>query len=75
VFEIRVLRRIFRPKSEEVTGGWMKLHNEEFHDLISLPGAIRMIKNDVVGRTCSMNGGRRETHIGYWWESQKERDC
>jgi hypothetical protein len=33
VFEIRVLRRIFGPKRDEVTGGWRKLPNEELHDL------------------------------------------
>jgi hypothetical protein len=33
VFEDRVLRRIFGPKRDEVTGGWRKLHNEELHNL------------------------------------------
>jgi hypothetical protein len=33
VFENRVLRRIFGPKTDEVTGGWRKLYNEEFHNL------------------------------------------
>jgi hypothetical protein len=33
VLENRVLRRIFGPKRDEVTGGWRKLHNEELHDL------------------------------------------
>jgi hypothetical protein len=33
VFENRVLRRIFGPKRDGVTGGWRKLHNEEFHNL------------------------------------------
>jgi hypothetical protein len=37
VFENRVLRRIFGPKSEEVIGGWRKLHNEELRDLYSSP--------------------------------------
>jgi hypothetical protein len=35
VFESRVLRRIFGPKRDGVTGGWRKLHNEELHDLYS----------------------------------------
>jgi hypothetical protein len=33
VFENRVLRTIFGPKRNEMTGGWRKLHNEELHDL------------------------------------------
>jgi hypothetical protein len=45
VFENRVLRRIFVPKREEVTGGWRKLHNEELHNLYSSPSIIRMIKS------------------------------
>jgi hypothetical protein len=44
VFENRVLRRIFGPKRDEVTGEWRKLHNEEFHDLCSSPTIIRIIK-------------------------------
>jgi hypothetical protein len=45
VFENRVLRRIFEPKRDEVTGGWGKLHNEELHYLYSSPSIIRMIKS------------------------------
>jgi hypothetical protein len=44
VFEKRVLRRIFGPKRDEVTGGLRKLHNEE----------------DEMGRACSTNGGEEE---------------
>jgi hypothetical protein len=44
VFENRVLRRIFGPKRDEVTGKWRKLHNEELHDLYSSPGIIKMVK-------------------------------
>jgi hypothetical protein len=44
VFENRVLRRIFRPKRDEVTRGWRKLHNEELHGLYSSPSIIRVIK-------------------------------
>jgi hypothetical protein len=45
VFENRVLRRIFGPRRDEVTGEWRKLHNEELHNLYSLPNIIRMIKS------------------------------
>jgi hypothetical protein len=41
VFENKVLRRIFGPKRDEVTGEWRKLHNVELHDLYSLPSIIR----------------------------------
>jgi hypothetical protein len=44
VFENRVLRRIFGPKIDEVTGGWRKLHNEELHGLYSSPSIVRVIK-------------------------------
>jgi hypothetical protein len=45
VFENRVLRRIFGPKRDGVTGGWRKLHNEELHNLYSSPSMIRIIKS------------------------------
>jgi hypothetical protein len=45
VFENRVLRRIFGPKRDEVTGDWRKLHNEELHNLYSSPSTIRIIKS------------------------------
>jgi hypothetical protein len=45
VFENRVLRRIFRPKSDEVTGKYRKLHNEELNDLYSSPNIVWVIKS------------------------------
>jgi hypothetical protein len=45
VFDNMVLRRIFGPKKNDVTGEWRKLHNEEFHDLYSSPSIIRIIKS------------------------------
>jgi hypothetical protein len=39
-----VLKRIFEPKREEMTGEWRKLHDEELHDLYSSPSIIRIIK-------------------------------
>jgi hypothetical protein len=44
MFENRVLRRIFGPKRDEVTGGWRKFCNEELHNLHSSPNIIRMDK-------------------------------
>jgi hypothetical protein len=59
VFENRVLRRIFGPKRDEVTGEWRKLHNEELLDLNSSPSIIRRIKAKTIrwaGRVVRMGG-------------------
>jgi len=45
VFENRVLRRIFVPRRDEVTGEWRKLHNEELNDLYSSPSIVQVIKS------------------------------
>jgi hypothetical protein len=44
-FENRVLRRVFGPKRDEVTGEWRKLRNEELNDLYSLPNIVRGVKS------------------------------
>jgi hypothetical protein len=44
VFENRMLRRLFGPKRNEVTGEWRKLHNEEVNDLYSLPNIVWVVK-------------------------------
>jgi hypothetical protein len=44
VFENRVLRRIFGPKWDEVTGEWRKLHIEDLNDLYCSPNIVRVIK-------------------------------
>jgi hypothetical protein len=45
IFKNRVLRRIFAPKRDEVTGEWRKLHNEELRNLYFSPNIIRTIKS------------------------------
>jgi len=45
VFENMVLRRIFEPKRDEVTGEWRKLHNEELNDLYFSSNIIRVTKS------------------------------
>jgi hypothetical protein len=64
VFENRVLRRIFGPKRDEVTGEWRKLHNEELRDLYSSPSIIRIIKTRTMrwaGHVARM-GDRRNAY-------------
>jgi hypothetical protein len=48
VFENRVLRRIFGPKRDKVTGEWRKLHNGKLHNLYSSPDIIRQIKSRIM---------------------------
>jgi hypothetical protein len=74
VFENRVLRRIFGLKREAVTGEWNKLHNEELHDLYSLPNIVRVIKSRMrwAGHVARM--GKIEACIGFWWRNLKVRD-
>jgi hypothetical protein len=67
VFENRVLRRIFGPKRDEMTGEWKKLHNEELRNLYSSPSIIRIIKSRRMRWSEHVTRmGRRGTHIGYW---------
>jgi hypothetical protein len=75
VFENRMLRRIFGPTRGEVTGDWKKLHNEELHNLYSLPNIIIIIKSMRIKWAGHIAGmGRRGMHVGYRCGSQKERD-
>jgi hypothetical protein len=67
VFENRVLRRIFGPERDEVTGEWRKLHNEGLNDLYSL-NIGRVTKSRRVrwvGHVAPM--GRAEVHTKFWW--------
>jgi hypothetical protein len=75
VFENRVLRRIFGPKRDEVTGEWRKLHNEELHNLYSSPNISRQVKSRRM-RWAGMwyAWEKREKCTRFWWESPKERD-
>jgi hypothetical protein len=70
ISENRVLRRIFRPKRNEVTGGWRKLHIEEINKLYSSTSTVRTMKPRRMkwaGHVAQM--GESGMHIGYWWES------
>jgi hypothetical protein len=64
VFENKVLRRIFGPKRDEVTGKWRRLHNKELYTLYSSPNIIRVIKSRILrwaGHVARM-GERRGTY-------------
>jgi hypothetical protein len=61
VFENRVLRRIFGPKRDEMTGGRRKQHEEELHNLYSSPSIIRMIKS---------SRKRWAGHVARMWEEE-----
>jgi hypothetical protein len=67
VFENRVLRRIFGPKRDEVTGEWRKLHKKELNDLYCSPNIIRVIKPRRMrwaGHVARL--GRGEVYTGVW---------
>jgi hypothetical protein len=75
MFENRVLRRVFGPKRDEVTGERRKLHDEELRDLYPSPSINRITKSRrmrLAGHEARM--GRRGMLIDYWWEIQRERD-
>jgi hypothetical protein len=74
VFENRVLRRVFGPKRDEVTGEWRKLHNEELNDWYSFPNTVRVVKSRRM-RWAGMwhIRERRQMCTGCWWGSQRER--
>jgi hypothetical protein len=71
----RVLRIVFQSKRDEGSKGWRKLKNEELNNLHSSPSVIRVMKSRRIKLACYVAPtGRRGRHMGYCWESQKERD-
>jgi hypothetical protein len=75
VFENRVLRRIFGPKRDEVTGEWRKLHRGKLHNLYLSPDIIRQIKSRRMrwaGHVARMGEGRNVYRV--FWESPRERE-
>jgi hypothetical protein len=64
-WDLRVLRRIFRPKKEKVVGSWRRQHNEELHNLYTSPNIIRVIKlrMTLVGHVAHMGEMTNEYKI------------
>jgi hypothetical protein len=61
-------------KCQEVEEGWRNMHNEELHNLYSSPSVIRMMKLRMRCAGHVARIGATGMYIGFWWESQKERD-
>ena len=73
VFENRVLRMIFEPKRDEVTGEWRRLHNEELNNMYS-PNIVRVVKSRKGWAGHVARLGRREVHTRFWWGILREKD-
>jgi hypothetical protein len=74
--EYRLLRRIFGPKRDEVTGEWRKLDNEDINDLYCSPNIVQVFisrrmrwAGDVA---CMIERG--EVHTEFWWGNLRERN-
>ena len=75
VFENRVLRKMFGTTRDETTGEWRKLHNEELHDLWSLPNIVNLIKSRRMRWAVTwQEWGRGGVHTGFWWGDMREGD-
>jgi hypothetical protein len=65
---IELLRKIFGPKRDEVTGEWRNLHNEKFNNLYSSPNITRVIEAERIrwaGHVARMGLGK--VYTGFWW--------
>jgi hypothetical protein len=72
---LRVLRKIFGPKRDEVTGEWRKVHIEGLNDLYTLPNIVRGIKSRKMRWACYVaRMGRVEVYTGFSWGNLRERD-
>ena len=77
MFENRELRGTFRPKKDEITGEWRRLHNEELHDLYSSPNISRVMKwrrTRRTGQDMWHVWGTGEINSGFWWGDLREKD-
>ena len=75
MFENIVLRRIFGPTRDELTGEWRRLHNEKLNDLYSSSNIVWVIKSRRMrwaGHVARM--GEARGCIGSWWGNRREGD-
>ena len=75
VFENMVLRRIFGPRRDEVTGEWRRLRNKELNDLYSSPNIVQVIKSRRMrwaGHVAHM--AEERGCVGSWWGNRREGD-
>jgi len=75
VFENMVLRGIFGPRRDEITGECMRLHNEELNDFYPSPNIVRVIKSRrmrCAGHVAPV--GEEKGCIGSWWGNRRERN-
>ena len=76
VVENKVLRRVFGPKRDEITGEWRRLHNEELYALYALPNIMRVIKLRTMRRAGHVaRMGREKLHTAFWWGNLGEGNC
>jgi hypothetical protein len=63
----KVLKKVFRNKMEELTGGWIKNANEELNDFYSSPNTIRLFESrKLIGVGCVVHIGNTVMHTGFW---------
>jgi hypothetical protein len=77
VFDNRVLRRIFGPKKDEVTGEWRKLHNEELNDLYCSLSFVWVIKSRSMrwaGHVALIEVRKGEAYTVFWLGHLREGD-
>jgi len=75
VFENMVLRRIFGPRRDEVTGEWRRLHKKKLNDLYCSPNIVRVIKSRRMRWAWHVERmGEERGCIGYWWGNRREGD-
>ena len=73
--ESRVVRRIFGPRKDEVTGEWRKLHSEELYVLYCSPNIVRVIKPRQTRWAVHVAYmGRGHLPTGVWWGNLRERE-